>query len=151
MDSPRLAMCPAECFCPLSLSASAPSGPNYFLIRFHSPLSPPQVQKRARLGQEAPLEVAPGLGARAGTSEPLRHPPPDEDIWRRGTSGQGGGVVLDRAPKWLFLFQTSLGSIKLGILKNALDGLSLTVSSCLDPFQIKWPQGGWRGGKLAGL
>ena len=120
MDSPRLAMCPAECFCPLSLSASAPSGPNYFLIRFHSPLSPPQVQKRAGLVQEAPPEVAPGLGARAGTSNPHPHPRHHEDTWRRRTAGQGGGVVLDRAPKWLFLFQTSLGSIKFGDFKKCL-------------------------------
>lgn len=48
MDSPRLRICAAECFCLLFLSVLAPSGPNYLLIKFHSQLSCPQVQKEQR-------------------------------------------------------------------------------------------------------
>lgn len=98
----------------------------------------------------------PGGGPRTGSqSRDQRAPSPPSP--RPRTFGGGGPRVKAVELSWTehlsgsSCFKHHLGPSSLGILKNALDGLSLTVSSCLDPFQIKWPQGGWRGGKLAGL
>lgn len=84
--------------------------------------------------------VAPGLGARAGDRGKPASPPPRGHLEER-TSGQGGGAVLEpEHPKWLFSFQKRHGSIMFVIKKKCSDNLSLTVSSCLDPLQITWPQ-----------
>lgn len=96
----------------------------------------------------------PGVGSRTGSQsrdQRAASPPPTRTLGGEGPRVKAVELSWTEHLNGSSHFKRHGSIMFRDFKKNALDSLSLTVSSCLDPLQITWPQGGWRGGKLAGL